>query len=333
MKLFLREHLLLILVQCFQFSVFFLIVWLDGYQHLSSTLYAVFIGFFFLTGYLVYHYTSRRQFYNKLNSGIEALDEALEKTDRAPIGTALDTLLKQQYRLYMNALQEAEKRQEDHFEFMDRWVHQMKTPLSVIALTAQNLDEPESSNIREETERMRSGLSTVLYMARLRTITQDFHIKPVPLAKVVQAVNAEHKRYYIRNQVYPKVTEQRPDITVESDEKWLFFMIGQLVLNAVKYSAGKSKQIEIGCYERGSAAVLEVRDKGIGIPKEDMRRIFHKFFTGSNGRQYRESTGMGLYLTKEVCSYLGHKLEVESTVGEGSTFRIIFTPSQNLTPM
>ena len=87
---------------------------------------------------------------------------------------------------------------------MDQWVHQMKTPLSVIELTAQNLDEPDSSSIREETERMKRGLNTVLYMARLRTIEQDFHIKPVTLSNVNE-VNGENKRFYIRNQVYPKL--------------------------------------------------------------------------------------------------------------------------------
>ncbi len=90
---------------------------------------------------------------------------------------------------------------------MDQWVHQMKTPLSVIELTAQNLDEPESSSIREETERMKTGLNTILYMARLRTIEQDFRIKPVALADIVHEVNRENKRFYIRSQVYPKFKE------------------------------------------------------------------------------------------------------------------------------
>ena len=74
---------------------------------------------------------------------------------------------------------------------MDQWVHQMKTPLSVIELIAQDLDEPDSSNIREETDRMKTGLNTILYMARFRTIEQDFHIKPVELAKLVSEVNHE----------------------------------------------------------------------------------------------------------------------------------------------
>ncbi len=209
----------------------------------------------------------------------------------------------------------------------------MKTPLSVIELTAQSLDEPDSSNIREETERMKTGLHTILYMARLRSIEQDFHIKPVALSKIIHDVNGENKRFYIRNQVYPQLREEREGITVEPDEKWLFFMLSQLIHNAVKYSKGKSGHIVLSVYEQDGEAVLGITDFGVGIPVSDQKRIFDAFYTGENGRVFRESTGMGLYLTKEAAEHLGHRIEVESAVGEGTTFRIIFSAAQNLTSM
>ena len=216
---------------------------------------------------------------------------------------------------------------------MDRWVHQMKTPLSVIELTAQTLDEPESSSIREETDRMRNGLNTVLYMARLRTIAEDFQIKPVILPKLVHEVNQENKRFYIRHEVYPQLKEEKPGIKVETDEKWIFFLLTQIIHNAVKYSTGKTKHLDISLYERCGEAVLEVKDFGIGIPVVDQKRVFNKFYTGENGRKYRESTGMGLYLVKEVADKLEHRIELESTIGEGTTIRIIFSKTQNLTSM
>ncbi|WLV24438.1 sensor histidine kinase [Aciduricibacillus chroicocephali] len=330
MKLFLREHFLLICVQFIQAGVIFLVLWLGGFRNISALAYAIFLQIFFLIAYLTYHYLGRRHYYAKLEEGITKLEESLEKTDRSPAAMHLDSMLKQQYQLYAKKIREAEERQEEHLEFIDRWVHQMKTPLSVIELTAQNVDEPDSSNIREETERIKSGLNTVLYMARLRNIEHDFRIRPVELAKVVKEVNAENKRFYIRNSVYPRLDEKQADITVESDEKWIFFILEQLIQNAVKYSAGKSSHIDIRIYKRGSSAVLEVLDEGIGIPAEDRRRIFHKFHTGTNGRKYRESTGMGLYLVKEVCKRLGHKVEMDSEVGEGSSFRIVFSPTQTL---
>ncbi|MEW9676995.1 sensor histidine kinase [Lentibacillus sp. L22] len=331
MKLFIREHVLLIIVQCLQCVIIPIILCLDGYRNIKLIGYAIFLSFFFLICYLIYRYVSRRYFYQKLSQPMKTLDASLEQTDQTPISHALDQLLHTQYRLYQEQLRTAMDQQDEHLMFMDRWVHQMKTPLSVIRLTAQNLDEPESSSIREETDRISNGLNTVLYMARLRTIEEDFHIKPVVLSKLAHEVNQENKRFYIRNEVYPQLHEAKSGITVETDEKWLFFMLSQLVHNAVKYSAGKDKRIILSLYERDGEAVLEVKDFGIGIAVADQKRIFNKFYTGENGRKYRESTGMGLYLVKEVCNKLEHGLEFDSEVGKGTSIRIIFPQSQNLT--
>jgi len=271
--------------------------------------------------------------YKRLNHRLESLDDSFQKTDDAPISKAFDEVLRNQYKLYQSQLKLIEKEQEEHRKFMDQWVHQMKTPLSVIELTAQNIDEPDSSSIREETEVMKTGLNTILYIARLRTIEQDFHIKPVDLVKLADEVNGENKRFYIRNKVYPKLEVKKEGITVESDEKWLFFILSQLINNAVKYSSEISNRIVISIYERGEEAILEVTDFGIGIPEVDKRRIFDPFYTGENGRKYRESTGMGLYLAKESLSILGHEIEMESVSGKGTTFRIVFSETQNLTSL
>lgn len=332
-KLFLQEKQSLIMMNILQITVILLLFWLDGYKSKQMIFYVLFLSIFILTCYLVVNYITRRNFYARLQCAQTTLDESIQKYDNVPISEALERLLKLQYQLYMEKIGTIEAKKEEHFMFMDRWVHQMKTPLSVIELTAQDLDEPESSNIREETEQMKTGLNTVLYMARLRTIEKDFRIQPVLLEKVIRDVNVDLKRFYIRNEVYPKLEIQRANITVESDEKWLFFMLSQLIYNAVKYSKGHSKQINISLFEQQEAAIIEIEDFGIGIPPNDMRRIFDAFYTGQNGRLYRESTGMGLFLVKEVTQYLQHNVEVESEVGKGSRFRIIFSPTQNLTKM
>ncbi|MEC0304979.1 histidine kinase dimerization/phospho-acceptor domain-containing protein, partial [Terribacillus saccharophilus] len=174
MKLFLREHVLLIMVQLFQCVMVPILFWLDGYRDFGVSVYAFFLSVVLITAFLCYRYFSRRNFYNRLQHSLTSLDQSLETTERAPISEALDHLLAAQFRLYQEELLKGEDRQDEHLLFMDRWVHQMKTPLSVIELTAQTLDEPESSSIREETDRMREGLNTVLYLARLRTITCPF---------------------------------------------------------------------------------------------------------------------------------------------------------------
>ncbi|WP_046176451.1 sensor histidine kinase [Domibacillus indicus] len=330
MKLFFREHRLLIAVQLIQFSFILGVYWLDGYHRLKPALYGCFLGLFFLAAYLAYYYGTRRTFYNRLSRPIESMEDSLQKAETAPLPEALRELLKSQYRHYENELKAMERQQNDHLTFMNQWVHQMKTPLSVIELTAQQLDEPESSSIREETERMRAGLNTVLYMARLRTFEQDFHIKTIQLSAVIEAVITESKRLFIRSSVYPKVSISQK-ITAASDEKWLFFMLQQLVQNAVKYSAGKSKELHISLFACAKEAVIEVKDFGAGIPKTDIQRVFDPFFTGENGRYFRESTGMGLYIVKEAAHRLDHRIEIDSEQGKGTTVRIFFTSWRNLT--
>lgn len=327
MRLFLREHLLLIILQFVQLFTIIGLFWLAGFRNYPVAFYSLFLSFFFFAGYLIYQYISHHQFYKRLTSSVKTLDESLQQLDRAPISRALTHLLRNQYNEYKRQMTQMSKKQEEHLIFMDRWIHQMKTPLSVIELSATELDEPESSSIREETDRLKIGLNTVLYMSRLRTIEQDFHIKRVALYSLIQEVSSENKRFFIRHEVYPKV-EKQEEIMVETDEKWLFFMINQLVHNAVKYSAEQANEIIISLYKRDGQGVFEIEDFGVGIPEADRKRIFTAFYTGENGRKFRESTGVGLYLVSEVACYLGHKLEVESTVGKGSTFRIVFSAVQ-----
>lgn len=330
MKIFLKEHVGLVFIQSIQVILFCLIIILSGFRNFYILLYGILISFILLLCYLVFNYHRRRRFYEKLSVQSINLQRLLEKTDDTPIGDAFDQFSKLQYQLFMSQLKEAEDHQTNHLKFIDRWVHQMKTPLSVIELTAKELDEPESSNIREETERLKNGLNTVLYMARMRTIEEDFQIKPVNLEQIIQEVNQENKRFYIRNEVYPHITIKSKNQTVETDEKWLFFILEQLLYNAVKYTAGESNRIDITVDTLAGAAVVGVTDYGIGIPEHDIKRIFQAFYTGDHGRTFRESTGMGLFLSKEVADYLGHTIKVESTVGKGTTFKIYFTKSQTL---
>lgn len=334
MKLFLREHAMLIVVQLLQLGIISSIYWLDGHRNLSTALYIVFLALFILGGYLLYQFFSRRRYYQLLSQPLESLDASFQTIEQSPIPEALQKLLHTQYRHYQQQLYTLKKQQEEHLTFMDQWVHQMKTPLSVIELTVQPIDEPEFASIREELERMRAGLHTVLYMARLRAFEQDFHVKPVVLSQIIRAVVHDNKRLFIRNQIYPEVHTCTPDLSVETDEKWLFFMLSQLLINAIKYSAHKDsggKKVIISCYLRRNEAVVEVSDQGTGIPAADIKRVFDPFFTGDNGRDMRESTGMGLYLTKEAADRLGHGIELTSEVDQGTSVRIVFTAYHKLT--
>ena len=329
MKLFFKEHIGLIIIQFIQITLFSLIIYLSGFTDLKIFLYGALLSLFLLVSYLVIHYFTRKSTYKKLTKQPTNLHELLESTDDKPLGRALEQLTKANYQLFMKQLKQAEENQENHLIFINRWVHQMKTPLSVIELTAKELDEPESANLREETEKLKNGLNTVLYMARMQRIEEDFHIQPVDLNKLIKEINHENKRLFIRNNIYPYVTNDSA-ILVESDEKWLYFILEQLIQNAIKYSVNKSNRIDIYMYEQTGRAALEITDYGAGIPEHDINRIYEAFYTGDHGRTYRESTGMGLYLVKEVIDYLGHTIDVTSTLNEGTTFKLTFTKTQTL---
>ncbi|MDR4188257.1 HAMP domain-containing histidine kinase [Bacillus pseudomycoides] len=322
-KLFIREHIPLLCFITFQLIAIFLVYWFDGYRHMTTALYAMFLGLCFLLAYLLYRYFTHKSFYERLANPMQSLDESVQKSDFAVLSIALHELLEVQYRHYQNQLQVQERKNEEHLTFMNQWIHQMKTPLSVIELITQDEVDSRFESIGEEADKLKKGLEMALYVARLETFTQDFYVERVQLYKLVNEVIHEHKRFFIRNFVYPAVNIEK-DIMVESDVKWLQFLVGQILSNAIKYSAGSREKIIMKAYNVDKTVILEVRDFGVGIPKQDIPRVFQPFFTGENGRDFKESTGMGLYLVHEIAKHLGHKVEVHSEVGKGTTVRIIF---------
>ncbi|MBS4201927.1 sensor histidine kinase [Bacillus sp. FJAT-49732] len=319
MKLFFREHIPLIIVNIVQMIAVLSIYIMDGYRNYHTALYALFIGIFLLTAYLFYRYFTHKDFYRRLSNPIHKLDEVNEILGFSSLPEALTHLLKSQHTEYMNQLHQQERTRNDHLTFINQWVHQMKTPLSVIQLITQEEDDERFTSIQEEVDKIGKGLDMVLYAARLEAFEHDFQVELVSLRKMTEQAISENKRLFIKNRVYPEIHIDQ-NILVDSDEKWLMFILNQLITNAVKYSTGISQKILI----KGSDRSLEVQDNGIGIPKSDIKRVFNPFYTGENGRLYRESTGMGLYLVKEVCDRLGHQVEIASEVEEGTTVKIKF---------
>ncbi|BFH68257.1 MAG: sensor histidine kinase [Paenibacillus dendritiformis] len=323
MNLFWREHLPLAGFTCLQLLLVLLVFWYDGYDRPLTAAYALFLGLFVFALYLGYRYATHRLMYKRLTDPPASLTSTIQLADAAPLSRAVDETIDHQYRYYQQQLKVWERKQQEHLAFMNQWVHQMKTPLSVIELITQDAEDPKLASISEEADQMKRGLEMVLYMARLDTFEHDFHVEKKSLRDIVHEVVHENKRYFIRSYVYPDI-QIDPELTVETDVKWLRFVLQQIVTNAIKYSAGSRTKVTATAYTEGRAVVLEVTDRGAGIPKQDVKRVFQPFFTGENGRKYKESTGMGLYLAKEIIGKLNHEIELESEEGQGTTVRIIF---------
>ncbi|PGS77499.1 hypothetical protein COC69_19750 [Bacillus cereus] len=323
MKLFLREHIPLLVYSIIQLFVTFSVYWLDGYDNLLTALYSVFLGICLLIGYLTYRYFSHRMLYNKLSTPSKTLHESIQEMDSTPFSVAIQEVLETQYNYYQQQLKIWEYKQKEHLTFLNQWVHQMKTPLSIIELITQEEDGESFESIAEEVDRMKYGVEIVLYMERLETFEQDFHVERVSLQDIVQEVVRENKLLFIRSYVYPEVNVN-PNLIVETDKKWIRFVINQVLSNAIKYSAGSRKNVTMASFEEGRSIILEIQDRGVGIPKEDLPRVFRPFYTGENGRKFKESTGMGLYLVKNIIEKMNHGIEIESEVGKGTKIRIIF---------
>ncbi|WP_042161744.1 sensor histidine kinase [Paenibacillus gorillae] len=327
MKLFLREQSSLILIYVCQLLVTGLVYWLDGFHKLDTAIYAALLSGCILLIYLVYRYLSNRTFYKQLSAPAGSLASystgAAAAKQYTPLAEALHQLQKSQFKLYQSELLQLKHKNEEHSQFVNQWVHQMKTPISVIHLLIQEEDDSRFRAIGDELDRLRKGLETVLYTSRLDRFEHDLHVEQLVLETVIRNATSSHKRLFIRSSVYPQIDIGK-QLTVASDDKWLSFIIAQLITNAVRYTAGKGTKVYFNAYLSGEQTLLEVRDEGIGIPKSDLPKVFDAYFTGENGRRYEESTGMGLYLVRQICEKLGHTVEINSVAGEGTTVTIRF---------
>ena len=200
----------------------------------------------------------------------------------------------------------------------------MKTPVSVINLLLQEYEcEETSSNIQQELDKIDKGLNMAMYFARLNQFQKDFSVQEVNLYnEVVELINKE-KRLFIKNRIIPKL-ELEKDLLVYSDKKWLRFIIEQIIINGVKYSKNYGKYLTIKNRKNDKYIIIDIIDEGVGISKKDIKRVFEPFFTGENGRNFGESTGMGLYIVKTVCDNLGHKVEIKSEIEKGTQVSILF---------
>ncbi len=225
---------------------------------------------------------------------------------------------------------------ERHRAFIDLWVHQMKTPVAVLELTARQQQAAGDAatsqaagaawrSVAEETDALANGLDLMLSTARLERFELDLRPEVVDLGAAARSAVNELKRSWIRSSVYPKIEAPDKAVSAETDPKWLQVVLRQLLTNAIKYSS-EGDSVTITVARHGDGGTISVTDTGIGIPPEDVPRVFERFYTGANGRRGTASTGMGLYLAAEICRRLGHELDLESTLGRGTTVRVSIAP-------
>lgn len=322
LKLFLRENLSFIIFELFVVLFILSLYWLDGFRNVDTAIYSIVISMVLIFSFLAMRYVFRKNFLNRISNLPNSMDDALQKNAKTPEHLQTEAYLQELYRHYQNEVHNLYAKQNRQEKFLNQWIHQMKTPISVIELLLQE-EELDRSSIQEEVDRLKRGIEMVLMSARLEKFEEDMQIDQVNLKEIVTATINDNKRLFITNHVFP-VIDIDPTITVTTDSKWLKFMLGQFITNAVKYTFEPNKKVKIFVEKDEDKTILCVQDEGIGIPKSDLSRVTKPFFTGENGRRTGESTGMGLYLAKEICEKLGHELMIESEVGKGTTVKVVF---------
>ncbi len=324
MRLFLRDHLDIILFYAFN-ALFLSYVYhrMEGFQTTDGIFYFLFLSFFLLMLLLLLRYVRKRRLYRMLSRDPATLEDMMDLEAADAETNAFLRYNRKCYEAYerkLNTWQAENGRWQTH---LMQWVHQMKTPVSVIRLMVQDdTKQRDSFGVLYELDRLQSQMDLMLGLARAGQVKNDLVIEQLSLDTLLRDVIRKNKRLFIQHQVFPQM-EPGEDGLIRSDRKWLAFVIEQLLHNAVKYSPSHST-IELSIKKDGARTKLTVRDHGVGIRARDLPRVFELYYTGSNGRESDQSSGIGLYLVKTILDSLGHGVELKSKVNEGTEVSILF---------
>ena len=195
------------------------------------------------------------------------------------------------------------------------WAHQIKTPIAAMRLRLQGQDSAEARALLADLGRVERYVEMALTYLRLEGDGTDYVFREVELDAVLSPVFRQFAGEFISRRL--KLDYAPIHARALTDEKWLAFVVGQVLSNALKYTPAGA----ISVYLEPPCALC-VRDTGIGIAPEDLPRVFEQSYTGLAGRADRRASGIGLYLCKRVCDDLGHGIAIESVPGQGTTVRI-----------
>lgn len=210
----------------------------------------------------------------------------------------------------------------DMEQYYNIWVHQIKTPISGMNVLLQSMEPAEEvGELQNQLFSVEQYVDMALQYQKIKSTTNDFSFAEIPLNKVIRENIRKYARLFIAKKLAVRYEETA--LRVLTDEKWISFVLGQIITNAVKYSDKGS--ITISAYEDECNTYLSVKDEGIGISPEDLPRVFERGYTGYNGRADKKSTGIGLFLCKSVTRMLGHKIQISSEPGKGTEVTIIFS--------
>ncbi|MBU3175484.1 sensor histidine kinase [Clostridium estertheticum] len=305
-------------------------------------IYPIAVSLFFLMIFIIYKIIEYNNFYIRLNEAKISPNYKGEFDNNVEVFEVINEI----HDTYINKFYKMKNRIKERDTLMAQWVHNMKTSITVIDLASEkglnhykqccNIDDVYSEiplkdlensdflyDILEENKKLQDNLEETLNLFRLDEFSKDYIPEKVNLRELVISAVNNKKREFIYSKVYPKVIIDEKHY-IYTDKKWSKYMLEQIITNAIKYSEKENGYVTFSLVEDDKYITLSVEDKGIGIRKEDISRVFEAFFTGSNGRDNKKSSGIGLYMVKLVADELGHKINIKSNAGEGTIVEISF---------
>ena len=230
----------------------------------------------------------------------------------------------------IGAVSEAQAAQRDYREYVERWVHEIKTPITAARLMARRSGADTRRKLEAELDQIGAHVERALFYARAENPEKDVLIHPANLSDLVNQAVQAHRALLLQNGVSVELCDL--DFVVYTDRKWVCFLLGQLLQNAARYRRARPV-IALSARRQEKRVELTVSDNGMGIPAHELPRVFDRGFTGSNGRLRGGSTGMGLYLAKKLADALEISLAIRSEEGVGTQVLLTFPAQEKLTKL
>ena len=296
--------------------------------------FIIFTGIIFLLFFLfslIWDYHRRSGYYKRLLQLLDQLDEKTLLMEIAERPGFLDAkivsyILKQNNKYQNDKIAEMQKQSRDYRDFLDTWVHEIKTPITSARLIIENEKNPTTLKIEDELRKIDNFVELVLYYARSSDVEKDFKVENTTLKALVSTALKTYSKPII--QAGGRIHMDGMDIPVCADSKSCSFIIGQVISNAIKYRQ-EEFCLEFRSQVQKNRIALLIHDNGIGISRADLSRVFDKGFTGENGRRFPKSTGIGLYLCKKLCDRMNIAISISSEKGQGTTIALYF-PTESL---
>lgn len=247
----------------------------------------------------------------ELNVTLERMPQAY-----APLELEYQELLQVLFEQRQQLAEDWQIRYSDMMDYYTAWAHQIKTPIAAMHLHLQAEDSPQNRSLLEDLQRVEQYVEMVLCYLRLDSDSTDYLFAEYELDNIVKQALRHFSAQFISRKIRLQYTTL--SCRVLTDEKWLLFVVEQVLSNALKYTHSDG----VITISLESPEILCIRDTGIGIEPEDLPRIFEKGYTGCNGRADKKASGIGLYLCRRICNNLHHTIAVESKPDVGTVVRI-----------